>query len=40
MVVACGNAIGNQLKVPQSLKEELLEKEGYAFRRSGNMLMV
>ena len=40
MVVVCGNAIGNRLKVPQPLKEEPLEKEDYAFRRSGNMLMV
>ena len=26
--------------VPQSLKEEPLEKGDYAFRRNGNMLMV
>ena len=38
--VACGTAIGNRLKVPQSLKEEPLEKGDYAFRRNGNMLMV
>ena len=38
--VACGTAIGNLLKVPQSLKEEPLEKGDYAFRRNGNMLMV
>ena len=38
--VACGTAIGNRLKVPQSLKEEPLEKGDYPFRRNGNMLMV
>ena len=38
--VACGTAIGNRLKVPQSLKEEPLEKGDYAFRRNRNMLMV
>ena len=38
--VACGNAIGNRLMVPQSLKEEPLEKGDYAFRRNGNVLMV
>ena len=38
--VVCSTAIGNQLKVPQSLKEEPLEKGDYAFRQNGSMLMV
>ena len=38
--VDCGAATGNRLKVPQSLKEEPLEKGDYAFRRNGSMLMV
>ena len=38
--VTCGTAVGNRLMVPQSLKEEPLEKGDYAFRRNGNMLMV
>ena len=38
--LASGTAMGNRIKAPKSLKDQLLEKGEWAFQRNGNLLMV